>query len=259
MTSEPNRSYPKLTEAIRSLIYFWPGGYFLKYQYDWIRDQSLLRIIQKCRQAGISFADAYDSVKKASPKGARFDVWVSSRDETQAKLYLEDCKYWAKLLHLIATDLGQVVLDEKEKVSAYVLQFNNGRRIYCLSSNPNALAGKSGHVKIDEFALHQDQRLLYRVAKPVTTWGGTLSIISTHRGVNSVFNQIIRDIVENGNPMGWSLHTVPIQKAVEQGLVERINEKKSAHNHQPPPSDRPRPSDGRGIKGEGNPGEVDPS
>ena len=136
---------------------------------------------------------------------------------------MEDCKYWAKLLHLIATDHGQVVLDEKEKVSAYVLQFNNGRRIYCLSSNPNALAGKRGHVKLDEFALHQDQRLLYRVAKPVTTWGGSLSIISTHRGTSSVFNELIRDITENGNPMGWSLHTVPIQKAVEQGIVEKIN------------------------------------
>ena len=29
------------------------------------------------------------------------------------------------------------------------------------------LAGKRGHVKLDEFALHQDQRLLYQVAKPV--------------------------------------------------------------------------------------------
>ena len=78
---------------------------------------------------------------------------------------------------------------------------------------------------MDEFALQQDQRLLYRVAKPVTTWGGQLSIISTHRGANSVFNQIIRDILERGNPMGWSLHTVPLLKAVEQGLVNRINEK----------------------------------
>src|SRR5205085_2887691 len=33
---------------------------------------------------------------------------------------------------------------------------------------------------------------------------------------------------ENGNPMGWSLHTVPIQKAVEEGIVERINAKKSS-------------------------------
>src|SRR5947209_3455268 len=225
MTPEPNQNHPKLTEAIRSLLYFWPRGYFLKYQYDWIRDQSLLKIIQKCRQAGISYADAYDSVKKASPKGARFDVWVSSRDETQAKLYLEDCKHWAKILHLVAMDLGQLVIDQKNNVSAYVLQFNNARRIYCLSSNANALAGKRGHVKLDEFALNQDQRLLYRVAKPVTTWGGSLSIISTHRGVNSVFNELIRDITENNNPMGWSLHTVPIQKAVDEGIVERINEK----------------------------------
>jgi phage FluMu gp28-like protein len=94
-----------------------------------------------------------------------------------------------------------------------------------LSSNPNALAGKRGHVKLDEFALHQDQRLLYRVAKPVTTWGGQLSIISTHRGAQTVFNQLIQDIKERGNPMGWSLHSVPLTKAVEQGLVERINAK----------------------------------
>ena len=48
-------------------------------------------------------------------------------------------------------------------------------------------------------------------------------LISTHRGVGSLFNSIIRDIRERGNPMGWSLHSVPIQAAVEQGLVEKIN------------------------------------
>src|SRR5439155_9969332 len=100
-----------------------------------------------------------------------------------------------------------------------------GRRIYCLSSNPNALAGKRGHVKIDEFALHPDQRLLYKIAKPVTQWGGTLSIISTHRGPNSLFNQIIRGIRENGNPMKFKLYSYPIEKAIEEGIVERINEK----------------------------------
>src|SRR5207302_2273713 len=101
--------------------------------------------------------------------------------------------------------------------------------ICSLSSNPNALAGKRGHVKLDEFALHADQRLLYRVAKPVTQWGGTLSIISTHRGAQTVFNQLIGDIRQRGNPMGWSLHSVPIQDAVRQGLVERINEKSGTH------------------------------
>src|SRR4029077_15193788 len=114
-------------------------------------------------------------------------------------------------------ELGEVIFDSKANASACVLEFPSGRRIYSLSSNPNALAGKRGHVKLDEFALHEDQRLLYRVAKPVTTWGGQLCLISTHRGAQTVFNQLILDITEKGNPMGWSLHTVPLQKAVEQG------------------------------------------
>ncbi len=74
--------------------------YFLPYQERWILDESPLRIIQKSRQVGITYADAYDSVLKASPRDARLDVWISSRDQAQAKLYLEDCKYWAVFLHL---------------------------------------------------------------------------------------------------------------------------------------------------------------
>ena len=199
--------------------------YFTKSQREWIEDTSALKVIQKSRQIGISHADDYHSVILASKPNAKLDVFITSRDEVQAKLSLVNCRDWARALHVGAVDLGEIVFDRGNNISAYVLQFANGRRIYSLSSNPNALAGKSGHVKIDEFALHQDQRLLYRVAKPVTTWGGTLSIISTHRGVATVFNEIIREIQENGNRMGWSLHTVPIQKAVEEGLVERINQK----------------------------------
>jgi phage FluMu gp28-like protein len=202
--------------------------YFLPYQEEWILDKSPLRIIQKSRQVGITYADAYDSVVKASPRDARLDVWISSRDQAQARLYLEDCKYWAVFLHLYFQDLGVLILDESSNSSAFVLQFANGRRIYCLSSNPNALAGKRGHVKLDEFALHQDQRLLYKVAKPVNTWGGQLSIISTHRGIGTLFNEIINEIIHHGNPKNWSLHTVPLHLAVEQGLVERINRKTGA-------------------------------
>jgi phage FluMu gp28-like protein len=198
---------------------------FLPYQIAWIRDEARLKIIEKSRQIGITLADAYDSVRKVCVRGARFDVWVSSRDEGQARLYLQDCKKLAVLLQTGARDKGKIVIDARKNVSAGVLQFPTGRRIYSLSSNPNALAGKRGHVKLDEFALHQDQRLLYQVAKPVTQWGGQLCIISTHRGSLSVFNELIRDIRERGNPMGWSLHSVPLQKAVEEGLVERINKK----------------------------------
>jgi phage FluMu gp28-like protein len=199
-------------------------AYFLPYQARWINDQSRLRIVQKGRQLGFSYCDSYDSVKKASLRGG-LDVWVMSRDETQAKQYILYCKKWAKVLNHAFQDVGeQLFLDDRgNSFKVQVITFASGASIYALSSNPDAIVGKTGHVKLDEFAIHKDQRTLYAVAKPVTQWGGTLSIISTHRGAATVFNQIVTDILERGNTMGWSLHTVPVQKAVEEGLVERIN------------------------------------
>jgi len=187
-------------------------NWFLPTQAAWLNDPWPLKIWEKSRQVGATKTDALDSVLKASHADAKFDVWVSSRDDVQSRLYLEDCKDWATIFNLAATDLGMLLFDPKNGFSAHVLQFANGRRIYCLSSNPNALAGKRGHVKLDEFALHEDQRLLYRIAKPVIQWGGTLSIISTHRGHNTLFNEIIQAIRHNGNPMGWHLYSYPIHR-----------------------------------------------
>ena len=198
--------------------------YFLPYQSAWRRDPARLRICQKSRQIGLSYVDSYDSVLKAALDDGR-DVWVMSRDEAQAKQYIRYCKRWANILELAARDLGRRIFSTEPAKAAKVqaLSFASGFSIYALSSNPDAIVGKTGHVKLDEFALHKDQRTLYAVAKPVIQWGGTLSIISTHRGIGTVFNEIITDIREQGNRMGWSLHTIPIQTAVEQGLVERIN------------------------------------
>jgi phage FluMu gp28-like protein len=200
--------------------------YFLPYQVRWIGDQSHLRICEKSRQIGLSYADSYDSVRKAAVKGGR-NVWVMSRDEAQARQYIRYCKHWANVLKYAAHDWGEVLFQGRDgrPIKVQVLSFATRASIYALSSTPDAIVGKSGHVKLDEFALHKDQRTLYSVAKPVIQWGGTLSIISTHRGIGSLFYELLIDAKERGNPIGWSVHTLPIQTAVEQGLVERINEK----------------------------------
>ena len=44
--------------------------YFLPYQREWIADNSPLKIMHKSRQIGISYADAYHSVRIASRKAA---------------------------------------------------------------------------------------------------------------------------------------------------------------------------------------------
>lgn len=203
--------------------------YFLPYQQRWIKDQARLKICRKGRQIGLSYADSYDTVRKVAPKEAKLPVFVSSRDMVQAKQYLNYCKRWARVLNYAAEDLGEVLFDKDKDLTAFELRFGNSLSIYSLSSSPDAIAGKTGHIKLDEFALHKDQRELYRIAKPATQWGGQISIISTHRGTATVFNEIIRSIEEEGNRMGWSLHSIPIQTAVEEGIVERINQASGAN------------------------------
>jgi phage FluMu gp28-like protein len=199
--------------------------FFLPYQAAWIKDPSRLKIMQKSRQIGLSWSTAYSLVRDTAANDARNDVWVSSRDDIQARLFLEDCKSFAGILQMAASDLGEQVIDPDRKISAYVLQFANGKRINSMSSNPDAQAGKRGTRVLDEFALHPDPRKLYAIAYPGITWGGSMQIISTHRGSQNLFNDLVQEIIHKGNPKGFSLHTVTLQDALEQGFLEKLKTK----------------------------------
>lgn len=201
-----------------------PGAVFLPFQSRWIKDQSRIKLMEKSRQIGISWSTAYGADERAAAQGARHDEWVSSRDDIQARLFIEDCKLWAQVMNMAARDLGEVVIDADKKLSAYVLQFASGRRIHSMSSNPDAQAGKRGSRILDEFALHADQRKLWAIAYPGITWGGTMEIVSTHRGSYSFFNGLIREARERGNPKRISLHRVTLQDALEQGFLWKLQQ-----------------------------------
>ena len=201
-----------------------PDGLFLPYQGRWVTDRSRLKLMEKARQIGISWATAYAAVERTAEAGVRQDQWVSSRDDLQARLFIEDCKRFAQVLHLAAEDLGEKAIDEGKQITAYVLNFANGRRIHSMSSNPDAQAGKRGGRILDEFALHPDPRKLWSIAYPGITWGGSMEIISTHRGSHNFFNQLIREIRENGNPKNISLHRVTLQDALDQGFLFKLQQ-----------------------------------
>lgn len=201
-----------------------PAGIFLPFQSRWITDNSRLKLMEKSRQIGISWSTAYAADERTAMAGARHDQWVSSRDDLQAKLFIEDCKMWAKIMNLAANDMGEVVVDEKNKISAYVLEFASGRRIHSMSSNPDAQAGKRGGRILDEFALNKDNRQLWAIAYPGITWGGSMELVSTHRGSHNFFNQLVREIKENGNPKNISLHTVTLQNALDQGFLYKLQQ-----------------------------------
>jgi len=195
---------------------------FLPYQRRWIDDTARLKLMEKSRQIGISWSSAYACVERTAPLEARHDQWVSSRDDIQARLFLEDCTKFARLLDAGAEDLGLQVIDPERKISAYVLRFANGQRIHSMSSNPDAQAGKRGGRVLDEFALHPDPRKLYSIAYPGITWGGQLEIVSTHRGSANFFNELVQEINHKGNPKQFSLHRVTLQDALDQGFLWRL-------------------------------------
>ena len=201
-----------------------PETIFLPYQGRWIADNSRLKLMEKSRQIGLSWSTAYATVSRTALVTARHDQWVSSRDDIQARLFLEDCKLWAGNLDLAAQDLGELALDPENKHSAYVLRFANDKRIHSMSSNPDAQAGKRGSRVLDEFALHPDPRKLWSIAYPGITWGGNMEVISTHRGSQNFFNQIVRETRENGNPKKISLHRVTLEDALNDGFLWKLQQ-----------------------------------
>ena len=86
----------------------------LPYQRRWVLDPARIKVMEKSRQIGISWASAYSLVRRKTITGARYDGWVSSRDEIQARLFLDDCKHFAGILKTACRDLGvELIGDEK--------------------------------------------------------------------------------------------------------------------------------------------------
>lgn len=204
-----------------------PKTLLLPYQKRWVEDRSRLKLAVKARQIGWSWASAYSIVRRKALASARLDAWITSRDELQAKLFVDDCKAFANLLQIGAEDLGERVLRDPEGKagSAFVLRMANGSDVYSLSSNPNAQAGKRGDRVIDEAALHADLRFLYSIAYPGITWGGQLEIFSTPRGETHYFQSLVKDVELNGNPKNFSFHKVTLQDALDEGFLAKLQAK----------------------------------
>ncbi len=195
--------------------------FFLPYQKKWILDNSRIKLMEKSRQIGMSWTCAYSLVREHSKENAKLDSWVSSRDEMQAKLFIDDCKKFASILNIASEEISGSEISGANN-SAKILSFANGTSINSLSSNPDAQAGKRGSRVLDEFALHPDPQKLYAIAYPGITWGGRLEIISTHRGRENFFNMLVEEARHKGNPKNISLHRVTLADALEQGFLRKL-------------------------------------
>jgi len=207
-----------------------PVSYFLPYQERWIDDDAQLKIAEKSRRVGFTYASSYRMFKKCMQRGEGFIQWVSSRDQFTAQELIRDyVSRWCKLANVAAKGLlgdNVQVFDTAKDIRAFVCQFPNGARIVSLASTPEVFAGKGGDVFLDEVDLHKDSGRLVDMALPCITWGGQLEMVSAYRmdgSAKTPFAQMVAE-AKGGNKQGASLHRVTIDDAVAEGIVEKINE-----------------------------------
>ena len=205
---------------------------FLQYQIDWILDDSLLKIYEKSRRVGITYATSYRRVRRAL-RNPGLDSWVISRDQKTAQDFILYCERWTKIANAVVQGIYSreaVVVDAKRGITAFAVKFFNGSRIMALSSNPDSAAGKDGDFLIDELALHKNQASLMDISLPATMWGYQVEIVSTcrPRGLWNEHQKLIDDCKAGFKP-NWSLHTTTIYDAIDAGLVEKINDVSGQH------------------------------
>ncbi len=204
---------------------------FLPYQVDVIRDEHLCQLIEKGRQEGLSWALAYKA-KNVSGEEGREHTYFATKTRILAKQFIQDAAAWAKLSKLIKSvvdatyESEEKVIDkgteEEIAVNTYNLRFPNGFEIVALSSNADAMRGWRGYKIADEFAIHKQQAEMLDSLLPSKMWRKPLTICSTHKGVGSEFNKLIRKHKQGDLGPDWNLISIPIQRAVAEGLLEKI-------------------------------------
>jgi len=206
-----------------------PQEILLPYQKAWMADPSKVKVCEKSRRVGLSWCEAADAALTAASvkQAGGMDVWYVGYNKDMAQEFIRDAANWAKIYHRVAVKVEEEVFkdeDGEREILTYVIRFQSGYRVTALSSRPSNLRGKQGVVVIDEAAFHDDLPGLIKAAMALTIWGGRVRIISTHNGNHNAFNELIEEV--RAGKRGYSLHRIPFNEAVEQGLYRRI----CAHN-----------------------------
>jgi len=210
-------------------------GMLLRGQREWIADPSPLKVDEKGRRTGITWAEAADDVLIASTNRSEGgqNVYYFPQAKEDAIEYVETCAKWAKVFNKATSELELgswedelgVVLpkDDPDKgIQTYRIRFPSGNRIVALSSAPSRARGKQGVFVLDEAAFHPDLKGVLKAVLATILRGGKVRVISTHNGEDNEFNELVTEI-RSGRRKG-TVHRYPFKKAVADGMYKRICE-----------------------------------
>ncbi len=204
-----------------------PPPVLLPYQQAWVADDSQLKVSEKSRRTGLTWAEAADdALIAASAKAAGGqNVYYIGYNQDMAIEYIEAVAMWARVFNYAASSVDEGIWEDDSDgdrhIKTFTIRFpDSGHRVVALSSRPANLRGKQGVVVIDEAAFHDKLGELLKAALALLIWGGRVRVISTHNGDQNPFNLLINDL-RAGRRKG-SVQRIEFQEAVDQGLYRRV-------------------------------------
>ncbi len=198
----------------------------LLYQQQWIADESQLKIAEKSRRIGLTWAEAADCalIAASDQKSGGQNVYYVGYNQDMTLEFIEACAMWARSFNYAASEIEEGIFvdeDGEKEIKTYTIKFPKAKnRITALSSRPSNLRGKQGVVVIDEAAFHEDLAGLIKAALALLIWGGKVRIISTHNGDENAFNDLITEV--RALKRSGTVHKTTFKEAVEQGLYKRV-------------------------------------
>ncbi|MEZ1841303.1 hypothetical protein QVM62_25995 [Pseudomonas putida] len=220
-----NHAINPLTQALRQEVESTTPVVLLPYQQKWIGIRAPLKVGEKSRRIGLTWAEAADNVLvAASAKNAGGQtVYYLGYNQDMTVEYIQACAMWARAFNYAATEIEEGIWpdeDPDKNIKTYTIVFPSGHRIVALTSRPSNLRGRQGVVVIDEAAFHSDLAELLKAALALLIWGGEVHVISTHDGTENAFNELIEEI-RAGKRKGH-LFRCTFSEAVADGLYDRV-------------------------------------
>ena len=198
MTNALDTGNQPLNKITGSLALAMKTDILFGYQREWIEDKATVKIAEKSRRTGLTFAEALDDVMSAVAETNAQNTYYLGSDKEMAKEFIDACAFWAQKLNMVMGQIEEGIFEEededgtKKSINTFEIKFpNSGKKIVALSSNPRNLRGRQGNVVIDEAAFHDRLDEVLKAAMALTMWGGKVRIISTHNGVDNLFNTLI--------------------------------------------------------------------
>lgn len=203
-------------------------GILMAHQRAWVEDQSPLKLAEKGRRTGITFAEALDStlIGAASRSAGGDHTWYIGDTKDKGLEFIAVCARFARQIAKEMLEIEEFLFEDKQPdgssrfINAYRIRFASGFQVAALSSNPANIRGLQGRVVIDEAAFHRNVAAVIDACNALLIWGGVIRIISTHNGDLNPFNELIKETREGR--YDYSIHRVTFDDAVENGLYERV-------------------------------------